>query len=92
MIGDKVVGWILEGLDLGGKALHQVPFRPFTLRMTSGKEYAVEHHDFVSASRSYRRLYISTNEDDRVDVLDTLMIESLHHSQAPVSNGDGQAG
>jgi hypothetical protein len=47
--------------------------------MTSGKEYSVDHQDFVSASRSYRRLYVATNEDDRVEVVDTLMIESLQH-------------
>ena len=64
------------------EALHQIPFRPFTLRMTSGKEYTVDHPDFVSTSRSYHRLYLSTNEDDRVDVVDTLLVESLHHAQS----------
>jgi hypothetical protein len=47
--------------------------------MTSGKEYIIEHHDFIGASKSYRRLFVATNEEDRVDILDTLMIESLHY-------------
>jgi hypothetical protein len=47
--------------------------------MTSGKEYTVEHQDFIGASRSYRRLFVATNEEDRVDILDTPMIESLHY-------------
>jgi hypothetical protein len=70
----------IEGIK---EALHQVPFRPFVLRMTSGKEYRVDHQDFVSASRSYRRLYLSTADDDRVDVVDTLMIESLQLQETP---------
>jgi hypothetical protein len=69
----------VEGIK---EALHQAPFRPFRIRMTSGREYVVDHPDFVSASRSYRRLYISTNEEDRVDTLDTLLIESLHYDQS----------
>lgn len=68
------------------EVLHQVPFQPFILRMISGQEYTVDHLDFVSAARSYRRLYISTNEEDRVDVIDTLMIESLHYSRPAISN------
>ena len=69
------------GVSLDGikEALHHTPFRPFIIRMTSGKEYVVEHQDFVGASKTYRRLFVATNEDDRVDVLDTLMIESLHY-------------
>ena len=74
----------IEGIK---EALHQSPFQPFKIRMVSGTEYMVEHHDFISASRSYRRLYISTNQDDRVEVLDTLLIESLHHTRALASNG-----
>jgi hypothetical protein len=66
----------LEGIK---EALHHTPFRPFVIRMTSGKEYVVEHQDFIGASKTYRRLFVATNEDDRVDILDTLMIESLHY-------------
>ena len=71
-----------EGIQ---EALHQTPFRPFVVRMTSGKEYVVDHPDFVSASRLYRRLYVSTPENDRVEMIDTLMIESIH--SADVSSG-----
>ena len=67
--------------------LHQIPFQPFKIRMVSGREYTVDHHDFICATRSYRRLYVSTNKDDRVEVLDTLLIESLHHTQSLASNG-----
>ena len=70
------------------EVLHQQPFRPFSIRMTSGKEYKVEHPDFIGASRTYRRLYVATDEEDRVDILDTLMIESLHHGQSADKNGN----
>jgi hypothetical protein len=74
----------IEGIK---EMLHQSPFRPFRIRMVSGKEYTVDHPDFISASRSYRRLYISTSEEDRVEWLDTLLVESLHHTQSLSSNG-----
>jgi hypothetical protein len=61
------------------EALHQTPFRPFVIRMTSGKEYTVEHPDFIAATKSYRRVFVATNEADRMDILDMLMIESLHY-------------
>jgi hypothetical protein len=70
------------------EVLHQQPFRPFPIRITSGKEYKVDHPDFVSASRTYRRLYVATEEDDRVDIVDTLMIESLHPAQPLDKNGN----
>jgi len=76
----------IEGIQ---EALHQVPFRPFVLRMTSGKEYKVDHPDFIGASRTYRRLYVATAEDDRVDIVDTLMVESLQIQPTP-SNGAGR--
>jgi hypothetical protein len=78
----------IEGIK---EALHQSPFQPFKIRMVSGQEYTVEHEDFISASRSYRRLYVSTNQDDQVEVLDTLLIESLHHTQALSSNGGNKS-
>ncbi|HEY3900706.1 MAG TPA: hypothetical protein VGM54_19005 [Chthoniobacter sp.] len=70
------------------EALHQNPFRPFVLRMISGKEYKVDHPDFIGASRSYRRLYLATAEDDRVDIVDTLMVESMQMATAPNGVGD----
>jgi hypothetical protein len=78
----------IEGIK---ETLHQSPFRPFKIRMVSGTEYTVDHPDFISASRSYRRIYVSTNKDDRVEVLDTLLIESLHHAQSLASNGDSDS-
>jgi hypothetical protein len=78
----------IEGIK---EALHQSPFQPFKIRIVSGQEYTVDHPDFVSASRSYRRLYIATNQDDRVEVLDTLLIESLHHTHAISSNGGSKS-
>jgi hypothetical protein len=71
----------IEGIK---EALRQAPFRPFILRMVTGKEFTVDHPDFISASRSYRRLYVSTNQDDRVEMVDTLLVESLQYGQGAV--------
>lgn len=43
--------------------------------MVSGKEYRLEHPDFIAASPSYRRLYVVS--EDRMEILDTLLIESI---------------
>jgi hypothetical protein len=62
--------------------MHQQPFRPFRLRMVSGKEYVVDHPDFISASRTYHRLYVSTADEDRVDMVDVRLVESLQYERA----------
>ena len=71
----------VEGIK---EALQHTPFRPFRLRMTSGKEYVVDHSEFVSASGTFHRLYVSTPGEDRIDHLDTLMIESIHYENTPI--------
>ena len=73
----------IEGIK---EALHQTPFRPFVLRMTSGKEYTVDHPDFIGATKTYRRIFVSANEDDRMDILDTLMVESIMYNASARSN------
>jgi hypothetical protein len=71
----------VEGIK---EALHQTPFRPFILRMPGGREYTIDHSDFIGASKTYRRLFVATNEDDRVDIIDTLMVESLQYTASQV--------
>jgi hypothetical protein len=63
------------------EVLQRTPFMPFTIRMTSGKEYRVNHPEFVSASGTFRRLFVATEDEDRMDVLDVLMIESVHYDE-----------
>lgn len=58
------------------KLVHAQPFRPFTVRLPSGKEIAVVHPDFISISASGRRATIETIDDD-FEMVDVLLIESL---------------
>jgi hypothetical protein len=53
------------------------PFRPFTLRVADGREYVVRHPEFLSISMTGRTVVVST-PDDHHEVIDMLMITSVH--------------
>jgi hypothetical protein len=44
--------------------LHQMPFRPFTIRMADGRSFDVVHRDFVSRSPSGRTVIIFGKDED----------------------------
>ncbi len=52
------------------------PFKPFTVRLVSGKEIPVPHPDFVLQTPGGRRVFIATGRDT-VEMLDVFMIESI---------------
>jgi hypothetical protein len=58
-------------------ALHAQPFRPFTVRVSDGREYPVEHPDFLAISPSGRTIIVY-GADDLHDPIETMMITSLH--------------
>lgn len=59
------------------KAHQARPFEPFTLRTADGREYPVAHNEFLSFSQSGRTIAVST-PDDSFDVLDLLLVTSIH--------------
>lgn len=59
------------------KAHQARPFEPFTLRTADGREYPVAHNEFLSFSQSGRTVVVST-PDDSYEVLDLLLVTSLH--------------
>jgi hypothetical protein len=67
------------------EVMRRTPLRPFTVRMTSGTRVEVPHPDFAALTPSGRRLVV-THDDDSIEILDTLMIESIEHP-ADSSNG-----
>jgi hypothetical protein len=53
------------------REIHQSrPFRPFTLHVADGKEYAVGHPEFLAISQSGRTIIVATPADtfDFIDV------------------------
>ena len=53
------------------------PFRPFTIRVADGREYQVQHPEFLAFSVTGRTIVVST-PDDVYEIIDTVMITSLH--------------
>ena len=67
--------------------LHATPFQPFVIRMADGKEYRIEHPDFVLAASSDVRQITIEDPDGSVQFLSVLLVTSIErvpaaHSQA----------
>jgi hypothetical protein len=68
--------------------LHATPFQPFIIRMADGKEYRIEHPDFVLAAASDVPQIILEESDGNVHFLSVLLMTSIEllpgasHSQA----------
>lgn len=61
--------------------LHLVPFRPFVIRMADGREYRIDHPDFVLAAASDVPQITIEERDGRQHYLSALLITSIE--QAP---------
>lgn len=65
------------------RAMQANPFKPFMIRMADGREYPVPHQDFLLIHPSGRTAIIATIEDDFYEIVDILMIASLHYGSIP---------
>ena len=63
--------------------LRAVPFRPFTIRMADGREYPVEHPDFVLASSTEVPQIILEEASGEVHFLSVRLVASIKQD-APV--------
>jgi hypothetical protein len=66
-------------------ALHQQPFRPFTIRMADGRAFQVAHPDFVAKSQAGRPVIVF-QADESYSALDLLLM-----SEPRVSSANGQS-
>jgi hypothetical protein len=57
-------------------ALHQQPFRRFTIRMADGRAFEVAHRDFVAQSPSGRTAIVFQS-DEGYRVLDLLLMTEI---------------
>ena len=59
--------------------LRLVPFRPFIIRMADGREYRIDHPDYVLAAASDVPQITIEEPDGRQHYLSALLITSIDH-------------
>lgn len=62
--------------------LHATPFQPFAIRMADGREYRIDHPDFVLAAASDVPQVILEEPDGTVHFLSVLLITSVGQTSA----------
>jgi hypothetical protein len=62
--------------------LHANPFLPFAIRMADGREYRIEHPDFVLASSSDVPQVVIEEQDGRTHFLSVLLMTSIEQATA----------
>ena len=60
--------------------LDAAPFRPFVIRMADGREYRIEHPDFVLAAASDVPQITIEEPDGSQHLLSVLLITSIEHT------------
>ncbi len=53
------------------------PFKPFSLRLSDGREYGVSHPESMIFFQSGRTIVVAA-PDDTLEVIDLLLVASLH--------------
>jgi len=71
------------------KALRAVPFEPFRVRVVDGREYRVDHPEFMAIAPDGRRVVVFDTEG-LVEWVDTLMIASLHFGNGKAKRTRGK--
>ncbi len=62
--------------------LHASPFQPFAIRMADGREYRINHPDFVLAAASEVPQIIIEEPDGMVHFLSVLLVTSIELTPA----------
>ena len=69
--------------------LHAEPFRPFQIRMTSGRTFDIRHPEMVRVGRSSLIIFSFVSDEpevfDRWDTVSLLLIESVTHQETPAA-------
>lgn len=68
------------------KAIRNQPFRPFTLRTTSGTQLYIDHPEFVAMSKGGRTLAVFSTDENAFEIIDLLLVESIQFG----GNGHGR--
>ena len=65
--------------------LHATPFQPFIIRMADGREYRIEHPDFVLAASSDVPQITIEEPDGSMHFLSALLVASIERVPAAQS-------
>jgi len=66
--------------------LRKQPFRPFVIHLADGREFPIEHVDFLLFSRSDRSFVVAELEGG-YEIIDPMMVTSLSVSEATAEPG-----
>jgi hypothetical protein len=72
------------------KAHQARPFKPFVLRTADGREYRVPHPEVLLITPSGRTVIVA-DTDDTVELIDLLLVASLHFNNARPRTGHRKA-
>jgi len=62
--------------------IQAAPFRPFAVRLTDGRSYAIPGPDYASVSPNGRLLTIYTDGGNGVKILDVALITEIEAAEA----------
>jgi hypothetical protein len=69
--------------------LRAEPFRPFQIRMTSGRTFDIRHPEMVRVGKSSLIIFSFVSDEpevyDRWDTVSLLLIESVTHQETPAA-------
>lgn len=67
------------------------PFRPFQIRMTSGRTFDIRHPEMIRVGRNSLIIFSFVSDDptlyDRWDTVSLILIESVSHQESPTAQG-----
>jgi len=63
------------------ETLRSQPFRPFTIHLADGREFSIEHVDFLLISRSERSIVVA-DLNGGYEIVDPMMVTSLSVPEA----------
>jgi hypothetical protein len=66
------------------KAHSARPFKPFTMRTADGREYSVPHPEFLYITPPGRTVVVA-DKSGAVDLVDLLLVASLHYQNGRTS-------
>ena len=66
--------------------LHNVPFKPFTIRLADGRSIPVPHPDFIAVTGNGRTAFVGSEEEDRFTIIDRLLVPQLQVGTGTFAN------
>jgi hypothetical protein len=63
------------------ETLRKQPFRPFTIQLADGREFPIDHVDFLLISRSERSIVVADLQGG-YEIIDPVMVTSLSVSES----------